>query len=174
MLPQKLTSHPCTVYMRARTHTHGYTCLGFACGATSVQDEERVLSITPLRLTLIPCLLHEFMPPEVNPFIPRDLQRAEDRNGQGRTVNSSRWGQEIRLPGFWRGQGKTGGQCWEGTQALWGWIGAERARAEQHDSWALQHPAPEFPLPCLRLVPFHPSTHSLNVTLERLSLKSIW
>lgn len=59
-----------------------HTCLGFACGATGVQDEERVLSITPLRLTLIPCVLHEFMPPQVNILIPRDLQEKKGRNGQ--------------------------------------------------------------------------------------------
>ena len=66
--------------------------LGFACGAAGVQDEEWVFSITPLGLTLISCVLHEFMPPKVHAVVPGDLQGEEGR--QGRTVNSSRQGQE--------------------------------------------------------------------------------
>lgn len=116
-----------TIHACAHVHTH--TCLGFACGATGVQDEERVLSITPLRLTLIPCVLHEFMPPQVNILIPRDLQEKKGRNGQERTVNSSRWGQEI--PGTWRGWGETGRWgLWKGGRALRGWNRAERIGTE--------------------------------------------
>lgn len=113
------------------THTHTHTCLGFACGATGVQDEEWVFSITPFRLTLIPCLLHEFMPPQVNPLIPGDLQGAENRNGQRGIVNRSGWGQNSPLPSTWRGQGRSGRwRSWEGGRAQRGWNGAGRTETE--------------------------------------------
>lgn len=91
------------LYTHTCTHTH--TCLGFACGATGVQDEERVLGITPLRFTLILCLVYEFMPPQVNSLIPGYLQK-EDRKGQERTLNTAKWGQEIN--GTWKDQSGTG------------------------------------------------------------------
>ena len=144
MLPQKLTSHPYTVYVHTHTHTHTHTCLGFACGATGVQDEEWVFSITPFRLTLIPCLLHEFMPPQVNSLIPGDLQGEENRNGQGGTVNNSGWGQNSSLPSTWRGPGGSGRwRSWEGGKAQWRWNGAGRLEIEQEASWVL-------PAPCSR------------------------
>ena len=133
-----------TQCMCIHTHTHTHTCLGFACGATGVQDEEWVFSITPFRLTLIPCLLHEFMPPQVNPLIPGDLQGEENRNGQGGTVNNSGWGQNSSLPSTWRGPGGSGRwRSWEGGRAQWGWNGAGRIEIEQEASWVL-------PAPCSR------------------------
>lgn len=86
MLPQKLTFQPYPMY----THSHLHTCLGFARRAAGVQNEEGILGITPLGLKLITCFLHEFVPPQVNPLVPGDLQGG-DSSGQEKTVNSSRW-----------------------------------------------------------------------------------